>query len=844
MSTEAEPSDTNPQPPTDVEVPEQLPLLPVRDIVVFPYMVLPLFVGREMSIKAIEAALAGNRMIFLATQKALDVENPKPEDIHRVGSIGIIMRMLKLPDERIKILVQGLSKGRIVDYIQTEPYYSVRLERIMETKPALPSLEAEAVMRTVKEQLEKIVGLGKVLMPDVMVVIENLEDPGRLADMVVSNLGLKVEVTQGVLEVEDPISRLKRVSEILTKEVEVLSMQQKIQAQAKGEMDKTQREYFLREQLKAIQKELGELDERAEEVAEFRKRIKEAKMPEKVQKECEKQLKRLEKMHPDTAESATVRTHLEWMVELPWSKKSKDNLDIKAAGKVLNEDHYDLEKVKERILEYLAVRKLKEKMKGPILCFVGPPGVGKTSLGKSIARALGREFVRISLGGVRDEAEIRGHRRTYVGALPGRIIQGIKQAGTNNPVFMMDEIDKVGMDFRGDPSAALLEVLDPEQNHAFGDHYLGVPFDLSEVMFITTANLIDPILSALRDRMEVIEIPGYTEEEKLGIAQKYLIPRQLKEHGITDEHIQITEPALHQVVSHYTREAGVRNLEREIANVMRKVAKKVAEGKVKCYTITPANLHKYLGVPKFLPEAEQKKDEVGVATGLAWTETGGDVLYVEATVMKGKGQLTLTGHLGDVMKESAQAALSYVRSREKLLGINPDIFSKTDIHIHVPAGAIPKDGPSAGITMATAIGSILSNIPVRRDVAMTGEVTLRGRVLAIGGLKEKILAAKRAKLSAVILPKRNEKDLEEIPKHLLRGINFVFAETMDDVLNAGLRRHAFRRSVSGKETRLPRLAKSAKPKPKTARINGAKRAPRPRPLAPTASATPSRPYSP
>ncbi len=698
------------------------------------------------------------------------------------------MRMLKLPDERIKILVQGLAKGKVEEYIQTEPYYSVRISKVAEAKPPTPSLETEAVMRTVKEQIERIVSLGKVLIPDVMVVIENLEDPGRLADMVVSNLGLKVDITQRVLEITDPIQRLRQVSDILGQEIEVLSMQQKIQAQAKGEMDKTQREYFLREQLKAIQKELGELDERAEEIAEFRKRIKDAKMPEKVLKECEKQLKRLEKMHPDTAESATVRTYLEWMVELPWSKKSKDNLDIKAAAKVLNEDHYDLEKVKERILEYLAVRKLKDKMKGPILCFVGPPGVGKTSLGKSIARALGREFVRVSLGGVRDEAEIRGHRRTYVGALPGRIIQGIKQAGTNNPVFMMDEVDKVGMDFRGDPSAALLEVLDPEQNHAFTDHYLGVPFDLSEVMFITTANLMDPILPALRDRMEIIEIPGYTEEEKLGITQKYLIPRQLSEHGITEKHIRIAEPAIRQIISHYTREAGVRNLEREIANVMRKVAKKVAEGKGKCYTITPANLHKYLGVPKFLPESELDKDEIGVATGLAWTESGGDVLYIEATVMKGKGQLTLTGHLGDVMKESAQAALSYVRSREKSLGINPDMFSKNDLHIHVPAGAIPKDGPSAGITMATAIASALANIPARRDIAMTGEITLRGRVLPIGGLKEKILAAKRAKLSAVILPKRNKKDLEEIPKHLLKGIQFIFADTMDDVIKAALRR--------------------------------------------------------
>ena len=822
----------------NLEIPDQLPLLPVRDIVVFPYMVLPLFVGREMSIKAIEAALAGNRMIFLATQKVLEVENPAPDDIHSVGTIGIIMRMLKLPDERIKILVQGLSKGRVQEYIQSDPYYSVRIAKIVEVKPPATSLEAEAVTRTVKEQLERIISLGKVLMPDVMVVIENLDDPGRLAEMVVSNLGLKVEVTQTILEVEDPIARLTRVSEILAKEVEVLSMQQKIQAQAKGEIDKTQREYFLREQLKAIQKELGELDERAEEIAEFRKRIKDAKMPEKVFKECEKQLKRLEKMHPDTAESATVRTYLELMVELPWSKKSKDNLDIKAATKVLEEDHYDLEKVKERILEYLAVRKLKDKMKGPILCFVGPPGVGKTSLGKSIARALGREFVRISLGGVRDEAEIRGHRRTYVGALPGRIIQGIKQAGTNNPVFMMDEVDKVGMDFRGDPSAALLEVLDPEQNHTFSDHYLGVSFDLSDVMFITTANLMDPIHSALRDRMEIIEIPGYTEEEKLGIAKRFLVPRQLKEHGITEAHIRIGEPTLREIVFRYTREAGVRNLEREIANTMRKVAKKIAEGKDRCYTISPANLHRYLGVPKFLPEAEKEKDEVGVATGLAWTEAGGDVLHIEATVMMGKGQLTLTGHLGDVMKESAQAALSYVRSREKRLGINPATFAKSDIHIHVPAGAIPKDGPSAGITMGTALASSLSNIPVRRDLAMTGEITLRGRVLPVGGLKEKILAAKRAKLSTVILPKRNQKDLADIPKHLLRGVRLVFVDTMGDVLKASLRRPTTAQPESKpvdkrQRTRRPRLRPRQPEKPR--------RVPRSQPLVPTVSARPAPP---
>jgi ATP-dependent Lon protease len=776
------------KPTEHLEIPDELPVLPMRDLVVFPTMVLPLFVGREISVKAVEAVANSHRMILLAAQKSLDLETPEPKDIYTVGTVGMIMRTLKLPDGRIKVLVQGMAKARILEYVQTEPYYLVRIERLTETKVVEVTLELEALMRTVKEQLEKIVGFGKILLPDIMVIVENLEDPGRLADLIISNLSQKVEVAQGVLEILDPVGRLKRVSEILGKELEVLNVQQKIQAEAKGEIDKTQKEYFLREQLKAIQRELGEMDERAEEVSEFQKRIVEVKMPEKVLKEAEKQLKRLEKMHPDSAEAATIRTYLEWMVELPWSKKSKDNLDIKAAEKVLDADHYDLEKVKERILEYLAVRKMKEKMKGPILCFVGPPGVGKTSLGRSIARALGREFVRISLGGIRDEAEIRGHRRTYVGALPGRIIQGIKQAGTNNPVFMMDEVDKVGMDFRGDPAAALLEVLDPEQNNSFSDHYLGVPFDLSEVLFIMTANLVDPILSALRDRMEIIELSGYTEEEKVGIARQFLIPRQLKEHGITKKDVHMTDQAVRLIISQYTREAGVRNLEREIASVFRKVAKKIAEGKSKRYIITPKNVHKYLGIPKYLPEAEQEKDEVGVATGLAWTESGGDIIYVEATTMKGKGNLTLTGHLGNVMKESAQAALSYVRSRDKTLGIKADAFSKNDIHIHVPAGAIPKDGPSAGITMASALASTLTGTPLRRDVAMTGEVTLRGRVLPIGGLKEKILAARRAGIQTVILPKRNEKDLEEVPKQVRRGMNFVFAETMDDVLKVALKR--------------------------------------------------------
>jgi ATP-dependent Lon protease len=772
----------------EVEIPDNVPVLPVRDIVVFPYMILPLFVGREMSIKAIEHSLNTNRMVLLLTQKDMNIENPKPEDLYSVGAVGIIMRMLKLPDGRVKILVQGLSKARTKKYSQTEPFFQANIEKIIEKKPDVLSIEDEAQMRTVKEQLDKSVSLGKTILPDIMGVMENIEDPGRLADLVASNLGLKSENAQEILEIIDPLQRLKRVSDILGREIELLIVQQKIQSEARGEIDKTQREYFLREQLKAIQKELGDIDERGEEVKEFRKKIEEAKMPEKVSKEAEKQLKRLEKMHPDSAEAATVRTYLDWLVELPWAKATTDNLDIKAAEKVLNEDHYDLEKVKERILEYLSVRKLKENMKGPIICFIGPPGVGKTSLGRSIARALGREFGRMSLGGVRDEAEIRGHRRTYVGALPGRIIQGIKTAGTNNPVFMLDEIDKIGMDFRGDPSSALLEVLDPEQNNSFVDHYLTVPFDLSKVMFITTGNLIDTIPNALRDRMEIIFLSGYTTEEKLGIAKNYLIPKQLGEHGISNKILRITDPGLRNLISQYTREAGVRNLEREFANLCRKVARKIAEGKEKMFVINVQNIRRYLGVPKYLPEEEMEKDEVGVATGLAWTEAGGDIIYVEATPMKGKGQLTLTGQLGDVMKESAHAALSYIRSRSKNLGLKDDLFSKTDIHIHVPAGAIPKDGPSAGITMATAIASALTGKAVSKNVAMTGEVTLRGRVLPIGGLKEKALAAKRMGIKRVVIPKRNRKDLDDIPKYIKKDMEFVFAETMDDVLKAALKK--------------------------------------------------------
>jgi len=770
----------------EVEIPESLPVLPVRDIVVFPYMIIPLFVGRDISIKAIDHALNTNRMVVLMSQKDINVEAPSPDDLYSVGTVCMIIRMLKLPDGRVKILVQGLSKVRALSFTQTDPFFIAKIDKLPEQKAEGVSLENEALLRNVKEQLDKAVTLGRTILPDVMVVIENIDDPGRLADLIASNLGLRTEQAQEILEMPDPIGRLNRISEILAREIQLLTIQQKIQTEARGEIDKTQREYFLREQLKAIQRELGDIDERGEEIGEFRRKIEEAKMPEKVMKEAEKQLKRLEKMHPESAESGTIRTYLEWLTELPWSKSTKDQLDIKVAEKVLNEDHYDLEKVKERILEYLSVRKLKEKMKGPILCFIGPPGVGKTSLGRSIARSLGREFIRMSLGGVRDEAEIRGHRRTYVGALPGRIIQGIKQAGTSNPLLMLDEIDKIGADFRGDPSSALLEVLDPEQNNSFMDHYLAVPFDLSKVMFITTGNLTDTIPGPLRDRMEILYLSGYTDEEKLQIARKYLVPKQLDEHGISAKMLKIGDSAIRQIISHYTREAGVRNLEREIANLCRKVAKRVAEGKAKVFDVTGNTISRYLGSPKYLPEEEMKQNEVGVSTGLAWTEAGGDVIFVEAMLMKGKGTLTMTGQLGDVMKESAQAALSYVRSKGKELGIDADAFSQNDLHIHVPAGAIPKDGPSAGITMATAIASAFTGRAVRRDVAMTGEITLRGRVLPIGGLKEKALAAKRMGIKMIVVPKRNKKDVDDLPKYVKEGMNFVIVDTVDAVLKTTL----------------------------------------------------------
>ena len=768
------------------KVPDTIPLLPVRDVVVYPFMILPLFVGREKSVRAVDESLSRDRLILLVAQRDAEKEDPGVDEIHSVGTVAMIMRMLKMPDGRVKVLVQGLTRARVLGIERRDPYFEARIAEIHEVEGVTSAIEVEALIRSVKELVSKSVTLGKQIAPDVVVIVSNLDHPGRLADLVASHLDLKIEQAQEVLDLFDPIQRLKKIGELLSKEIELLEIQQRIQSQAREEMDKTHREYYLREQMKAIQKELGETDERGQELQELEQKIKKAKMPAGVESEAKAQVGRLSRMHPDAAEASVIRTYLDWLIELPWSRQTKDKLSIKQASKILDEDHYNLEKVKERILEYLAVRKLKKKMKGPILCFVGPPGVGKTSLGRSIARAMGRKFIRISLGGVRDEAEIRGHRRTYIGALPGRIIQGIKQAGSNNPVFMIDEVDKVGTDFRGDPSSALLEVLDPEQNFSFSDHYLGVPFDLSNVMFICTANLADPIISALRDRLEIIDISGYTEEEKLHIAKRYLIPRQYQEHGIDGKRLLITDEAILKIIDEYTREAGLRNLEREIARVCRKVAREVAEGKRGQTRATATVLQRYLGAPKFLPDPEQETDEVGVATGLAWTQTGGDIIYIECSILRGKGNLSLTGHLGEVMKESAQAALSYARSRAADLGIKDDVFTKCDIHIHVPAGAIPKDGPSAGITMATALLSALTKVPVKRGVAMTGEVTLRGKVLPVGGVKEKVLAARRMGIHTVLIPARNDKDVKELPANVKRGMEFILVDHMDRVLEGAL----------------------------------------------------------
>ncbi|HOW54214.1 MAG TPA: endopeptidase La [Syntrophorhabdaceae bacterium] len=764
-----------------IDIPDILPLLPVRDMVMYPSVILPLFVGRDMSINAVEKSLSQDRLIVVAAQKDLTDEDPLPERIYTVGVVSQIMRMLRLPDGRVKVLIQGIKKALIEEYIQEIPTFLVQIKQIEEPIITEITLEIEALMRYVKEEMEKVVSMGRMVPPDILMVLDTIDEPGRLADIAAANLGIAVDKAQEILEIVDPVERLRKLSEILGKEIELLNMQAKILSQAKEEMSKSQREYFLREQMRAIRTELGEGDERTEEVEELRKRIKKAKMPKEVEKEAKKQLERLDMMHPDAVESTMVRTYLEWLVELPWSKSTKDNINIKKARSILDRDHYDLDKVKDRILEFLSVMKLKADMKGPILCFVGPPGVGKTSLGKSIARAIGRKFSRISLGGMKDEAEIRGHRRTYVGSMPGRIIQFIKIAGTNNPVFMMDEIDKIGNDFRGDPASALLEVLDPEQNNAFSDHYLNVPFDLSKVMFITTANQIDTIPSALRDRMEVIDIPGYTDQEKLEIARRYLVPKQLVENGLTGARLEISDKAMEKTIHEYTREAGLRNLEREIATVARKVARRVAEGEKKKVSVTQKNLHDFLGPVKYLPDSQTRQDYVGVASGLAWTEFGGDVLYIEASCRKGKKELTLTGNMGEVMKESTQAALTYIKSRAETLGIDGDIFDDLEMHVHVPQGAIPKDGPSAGITMAVAMLSAITGRSINRKIAMTGEITLTGRVLPIGGLKEKTLAALRNRMEKVIIPYENAHELVEIPQYVKKKITFLQAKTMDDV---------------------------------------------------------------
>ena len=769
-----------------IKIPKKLPILLLRDIVVFPYMVIPLFVGREKSKNAIDHSLSSHRMILLLSQKRMETEEPKREDIYEVGTVALVMRMLKLPDGRVRILAQGLVRGKIKSLKEDSHFYSAEVEVIREPEGGKKSIEIEALVRNTRSGLEKASSLGKDIPPEVMILASNIDEPGRLADLTAANLELKVNEAQRILDMADPVGRLKKVYELLTRELELLDVQSKISSEAKGEMDKLQKQYFLRQQMKAIQKELGEVSEIQEEIKGYQETLKKLKISQEVRDELEKQIKRLSQMHPESAETAVVRNYLDWMFALPWDKSTVDNLELRKAKEILDEDHYGLGKVKERILEYLGVRKLSKKIKGPILCFVGPPGVGKTSLGRSIARALGRKFIRISLGGIRDEAEIRGHRRTYVGALPGKIIQGLRWSRSNNPVFMMDEVDKIGADFRGDPSSALLEVLDPEQNYSFRDHYLGVPFDLSKVMFITTANLLDPIQPAFRDRMETLRLPGYTEEEKLQIALRHLVPKQIKENALNENLIYFTPGAIKKIISLYTREAGVRNLEREIASVCRKVVRKVAEGKKKLTKIISQSIENYLGPPKIFKDQLLKKDQVGVAIGLAWTATGGEILFVETTKMKGKGSLSLTGSLGDVMKESAQAGLSYAKAHADELGIKSHVFSQNDFHIHIPEGATPKDGPSAGVTIATSLISVCTDMKVKWDVAMSGEITLRGNILPVGGIKEKVLAAQRAGVKKMILPLANKKDLIDIPKKVKKEMQFIFVDEINEVFKHAL----------------------------------------------------------
>jgi ATP-dependent Lon protease len=794
-----------------INVPDSLPMLPVRDIVVFPYMILPLYVGRENSIRAVEEALSKNRLIFLASQKEIAEENPTESSIYKVGTIAMIMRMRKLPDGRVKILIQGVSKGEILSFNKTNPFFEVTAKKhpapeVTSTDP----LEYEALIRTSKEHLEKIIALGKMLSPDILLVLDDVSDPGRVADLIASNLGLKVPDAQRVLETEDPKARLKIVNELMASELDVLQMQAKLRTQVKDEMSKNQREHFLREQMRAIKNELGDGDSKSEEMDDLREKIKGRGMPQAVESEAMKQLARLERMHPDASEASMVRTYLDWLVDLPWNESTTDVLDLKIAKRVMDEDHHGLEKVKERILEFLAVRKLKEKnLRGPILCFAGPPGVGKTSLGRSIAKSMGREYFRLSLGGVKDEAEIRGHRRTYVGAMPGKIVQALKAIKTRNPVVVLDEIDKLGSDFRGDPSAAMLEVLDPEQNSTFRDNYLNVDFDLSNVLFIATANVVENIPPALRDRMELINIPGYTENDKLLICKKHIVEKQVANNGITPSDIRFTDEGLKYLISHYTREAGVRNLEREVGSVCRKVARKLVEGGDGQVVVDDIAVHDLLGAPKYLRDERLEESQVGMCTGLAWTQVGGEILYIEALKMKGRGGLVLTGQLGDVMKESARAALSYARAHHEELGIDDGIFENTEIHLHIPAGAVPKDGPSAGITLATAIISLLTDTPVRMDVAMTGEVTLAGRVLPVGGIREKALAALNQGITEVILPMANQKDLADIPEQFKQQMKFMFVENVDEVFALAFDKKSGKRATGPRIRRKDKTPKAA-----------------------------------
>ena len=761
----------------------ELPLLPVRDTILFPRVAAPLFVSRDKSIKAVEAAMAANQRIAVFAQKSTDTQEPGIEDLFELGTEAAVGRIWRMPDQSTSVFVQGRRRLRLLKLVKTEPYLVAHVLPVLDS--AENTLSTEALMRAVLTLFEKVIHLSRNIPDDAFVNAMNVSDPSWLADLVASNLNLDLTQKQEVLEIIDPIARLEKISVLLAKELDVLELESRIHSQVQQEVDKGQREYFLREQMRVIQTELGEGDPMTREVAELRQKVTEAQLPAEVRERAEKELSRLASMPPAAPEISVIRTYIEWFLDLPWIKSTQDNLDIAHASDVLAQNHYGLNKAKERILEYIAVHKLApDKVRSTILCFAGPPGTGKTSLGKSIAAALGRNFVRVSLGGIRDEAEIRGHRRTYVGALPGRILQTMKRAGSVNPIFMLDEIDKIGMDFRGDPSSALLEVLDPEQNNAFSDHYLEVPYDLSKVMFITTANILDPIPPALRDRLEVIEFPGYIEEEKIEIARQFLIPRQLEQHGLTN--LSFPTETLRRIIREHTFEAGVRNLERSIATICRKAARRVAEGKPAPRFVSLQSLIKHLGPPDFQYGKMEKKDQVGVAMGLSWTEVGGDTLPIEATVMSGKGSLLLTGQLGDVMQESAQAAMSYARAHSKELGISAVNFEKVDLHVHVPEGAIPKDGPSAGITMATTMISALALTPVRRDVAMTGEITLRGHVLPIGGLREKVLAAYRAGFRTLIVPRDNEKDLVDVPRKVLRRIHFIYVETMEEVLKVAL----------------------------------------------------------